>query len=99
MTVGAHQPRRPEWSCRSCGCPYPCQAERDRLIAAHGLSRKLGELAYTMLEQAVRELPDVPVAELWDRFVAWTEPVRSELPLRWSELVRTRPELPVGRYR
>lgn len=79
---GTHRPRRPEWICRRCGDRYPCPAERDRLVAVYGLTRELGEHAYTMLEHAVRELPDVPVAELWDRFVAWTEPVRTrQLPL------------------
>lgn len=71
-----HGPVRPQWVCQRCGLPYPCPVERDRLVAVYGLSRELAEHAYGLLEQAVRDLPDVSVAELWDRFVAWTEPVR-----------------------
>lgn len=52
-----------------------------RLGATYGLTRELGEVATDMLYKAVRDLPDVPVSRLWDRFVAWTEPVRTELPV------------------
>lgn len=86
ILAGTHQPRRPQWVCRCCGDPYPCQAERDRLVAAYGLSRELGELASEMLHEAVRDLPDASVADLYDRFVRWTEPVPRY------------PELPLGRY-
>lgn len=73
-----HEPRKPDWTCRSCGQPYPCPEGRRRLAAAHQRTGDLPVVAYEMLEQAVRDLPsDLPLAVLWDRFVAWTAPVRN----------------------
>jgi hypothetical protein len=74
--ISPHSPRRPGWICRGCGLPYPCPEGRRRLAAAHQRDGELGTVAYELLVQAVRDLPDLPVTDLFDRFVAWTEPVR-----------------------
>ncbi|MPZ26786.1 MAG: hypothetical protein GEV12_10100 [Micromonosporaceae bacterium] len=74
--IPQHLATRPEWICRACGQPCPCPQARVRLAAVHQETGKLGRIGYEMLELAAKELPDTPVAELWDRFVAWTEPVR-----------------------
>jgi hypothetical protein len=71
---GWHEALRPAWDCNRCGLPYPCEVARRQLLARHGLSVALGELAWQMLEQAVRDRPDLPLAELFDRFVSWTLP-------------------------
>lgn len=69
-----HEPLRPAWDCGLCGLPYPCRAAREQLLVRYGLSADLGERAWEMLEQAVRDRPDLTVTELFDRFVAWSLP-------------------------
>ncbi|MGH3679313.1 MAG: hypothetical protein ACRDT2_03380 [Natronosporangium sp.] len=76
ILIGEHTPHRPDWLCRRCHQPYPCPEGRSRLTQAHRRTGELGLIAYELLEQAVRDLPDLPVAGLWERFVAWTEPAR-----------------------
>jgi hypothetical protein len=71
--VGAldHDPIRPSWDCGACGKPWPCGPARDRMIA----DLDPVALAITMwhsLEEAVLELPGMPPAELFDRFISWT---------------------------
>jgi hypothetical protein len=67
-----HQPHRPEWSCRFCGLPYPCPPARDRLVAVYGRTPALAERAAELLYEAVPDLVDVPLADLFERFIAWT---------------------------
>lgn len=71
-----HIAARPEWTCRTCGQPYPCPEARQWLAAVHQQTGQLGRVGYELLEKAVRELPDATVTELYDRFVRWTEPAR-----------------------
>ncbi|QSB14153.1 hypothetical protein JQS43_21915 [Natronosporangium hydrolyticum] len=75
--VGKHKPRLRGgdrlWQCR-CGDPWPCAAARRRLLIRYGYGRRLGELAFELLEQAVRDLPHLSVSQLYDRFIAWTLP-------------------------
>lgn len=66
--------RRRGWACRRCRVAYPCPAERDRLLAAYGNTAVLRGHMYRLWEQAVAELPQVPVWQLYDQLVAWTRP-------------------------
>lgn len=73
ILVSHHKPQRPAWTCSWCGLPYPCSEARRWLAAAHQHRGDLPVAAFELLQQAVRDLPaDVPLADLFDRFVAWT---------------------------
>lgn len=77
ILVSPHQAVRPEWTCRRCHLPYPCPEGQRRLVAAHRSTGALPVIAFELLQDAVRDLPsDLPLADLFDRFVAWTEPTR-----------------------
>jgi hypothetical protein len=71
---GFHAPSRPAWVCSWCSAPFPCPGGRDQLVAEYGYTVALGRELYGLLEDAVRELPEPTVTELWDRFCAWAEP-------------------------
>ncbi|MFJ2083987.1 hypothetical protein ACI2KV_21650 [Micromonospora chokoriensis] len=72
---GEHLPRRPQWQCQTCDpdTPWPCHPARVRLAEAYGRDR-IGLSMYVggLLFIVAVELPDVPPAELYERFVAWT---------------------------
>lgn len=78
--LDSHIPQRPQWTCRRCGLPYPCPPSRDRLVTVYGLTPQLGRHTYSLLETAVRDRSDLSVAELYDRFVAWTLPPQGIRP-------------------
>lgn len=68
-----HPPRRPQWECELCTCPWPCSQARVMLGDEHeddrlGLAVRMEE----MRRAARDELPPhVTDAELRARFVAW----------------------------
>jgi len=66
-----HTADRPSWDCRSCGKPWPCDPARERLIS--DLDRfALAIYMWSSLDEAVRDLPAGPPAELFERFIHWT---------------------------
>ncbi|GGM12628.1 hypothetical protein [Micromonospora yangpuensis] len=70
MTV--HRPVRPAWTCGACGAEWPCQPQRQALLADYGrapIALSLYLAAHYL--DAVPELPDVPVAQLYRRFLGW----------------------------
>lgn len=68
-----HEPRRPEWTCRSCDAPWPCSPARVRLAEAYGDNRiSLSMYLASLLTAAYPEVPTTPPGELFDRFIAWT---------------------------
>lgn len=71
MNEVEHQPHRPSWNCASCARPWPCDPARERLAAELG-SLSLAMFAWTCLEEAARDIPATPPAELYERFLAWT---------------------------
>jgi hypothetical protein len=68
-----HLPHRPAWTCQRCGLPYPCPTARDRLLAVYGRTPALARRASDLLYEAVPDLAGVPPADLFDRFIAWTD--------------------------
>ncbi|QSB15258.1 hypothetical protein JQS43_02520 [Natronosporangium hydrolyticum] len=79
--VGSHLPNRSAaeaqlWECRRCQAPWPCPVARQRLLARYGRTPALGRLCHDLLEQAVREGLDLPVPQLFIRFIEWTLPPR-----------------------
>jgi hypothetical protein len=68
-----HIAERPSWTCALCGKPWPCQPARKRL-AAENDSVQLAMHAWLTLEEAVADMPNLPVAIAFDRFLAWTRP-------------------------
>ncbi len=71
--VAQHTAERPQWTCRVCGLAWPCEPARQELRSSmRGPSLAL--FATAQLDAAVRDLPELSPAELWERFVAWTKP-------------------------
>jgi hypothetical protein len=66
-----HLPERPTWDCRRCGGNWPCVPARERLLSEIDRS-SLAVYMWLNLHDAVMELDAMPVAELFDRFIAWT---------------------------
>jgi hypothetical protein len=63
---------RPSWQCRACDEPWPCPPARA------SLAREADRVMLTMymwghLDRAMTELPPGPPAELFDRFLRWTD--------------------------
>jgi hypothetical protein len=66
-----HAPTPKTWDCLVCNDPYPCPPARAQL-AGEMNATQLAMLGWNLLEAAVRDMPDMPGAELFARFVAWT---------------------------
>lgn len=67
-----HEPRRPQWHCELCDCPWPCSQARVMLGDEYETDR--AGLAARMAEyqrQAAAELPHATPGELHARFVGW----------------------------
>lgn len=69
-----HLAERPTWDCRACERPWPCDPAREALAA------ELGRTELTLylsghLDEAARELPGAPAAELYDRFLGWSRQI------------------------
>jgi hypothetical protein len=67
-----HVCERPSWECRACGDPWPCKPARVSL--SDGADRvMLTMYMWGHLDRAMTELPPGPPAELFDRFLRWTD--------------------------
>jgi hypothetical protein len=67
-----HVCERPSWECRACGDPWPCRTARVSL--SDGADRvMLTMYMWSHLDLALTELPPGPPAELFDRFLRWTD--------------------------
>lgn len=71
MVTDEHVAHRPSWDCRVCGRPWPCGPAREALVAQLD-SMQLAIYAWVNLEEAVGDLPAMPAAEAFDRFLGWT---------------------------
>lgn len=78
--MSEHLAKRPSWDCLACGKPWPCDPAREHLAAMHSPTR-LAMLQWGNLEDAAGDLPGMPVAEAYDRFIAWTRPARVNKPI------------------
>ncbi|MEV6301588.1 hypothetical protein AB0M02_19415 [Actinoplanes sp. NPDC051861] len=68
-----HTWQRPTWHCRACGHAWPCAPARADL-AADGADRvSLAMYMWGNLDRAVVDLPRRTPAELFERFVGWTQ--------------------------
>ncbi|AEV87584.1 hypothetical protein ACWT_6572 [Actinoplanes sp. SE50] len=73
MTEGTeHLPARPSWDCRVCAQPWPCPPARETLGRGHN-RMDLAVKMWDYLEEAARDMPQVPAPELFDRFLRWTQ--------------------------
>lgn len=70
MPAVEHTADRPSWDCRVCGRPWPCAPARLSLRTEMG-DTELRVYSWTMLEDAVGELPQLAGPELFKRFVVW----------------------------
>lgn len=72
----SHLPVRPSWDCADCGQPYPCSPARVQLAEDYDKAPiALSMYLAAMLHDAARETT-APPAELYERFLAWNQPVR-----------------------
>ncbi|SDT79316.1 hypothetical protein [Actinoplanes derwentensis] len=70
--VVEHTCERPSWECRACGDPWPCAPAKASL--ATGTDRvMLTMYMWGHLDHAIIELPPRPPAEMFDRFLSWTD--------------------------
>jgi hypothetical protein len=67
-----HIAERPSWHCRVCGKPWPCDPARARMAAEMDRTQ-LAIYMWGNLEEATGHLPNMPAAEAFDRFLAWTQ--------------------------
>ena len=65
-----HIADRPSWDCRACGKPWPCDPAKAKLAAELGPTA-LAVYAWEHAEEAAPQLPGMPVAEFFDRFLTW----------------------------
>ncbi|GAA1592774.1 hypothetical protein GCM10009828_017230 [Actinoplanes couchii] len=67
-----HTCARPSWECRACGLPWPCAPAKVSL--ADGADRvMLMMYMWGHLDHAMTELSPRPPAEMFDRFLSWTD--------------------------
>lgn len=73
-----HLPRRPHWSCRRCGQPWPCGRARLALVAEYhdntvSLFLYLAGLLWEAIEDLHRFNPSAAgdATDLFDRFLGW----------------------------
>jgi hypothetical protein len=71
IATDEHIAARPSWDCRSCGLPWPCDSARERLASEMDRT-SLAIFMWSNLEEAVRDMPVGPPAELFERFIRWT---------------------------
>jgi hypothetical protein len=75
-----HRPLPPWWDCAACGQLWPCDTERERLLAEFvGRPDLLGKHLQQQMEQAARYVP-LP-SELYQRFLAWAPGVLAPAPI------------------
>jgi hypothetical protein len=74
-----HRPARPSWDCARCGRSWPCDPAREQLAAE---LRGTWLRIYLCIERsnAARDNPQIPAAELHERFIAWTWNLDSAQP-------------------
>ncbi len=74
-TSTEHVAHRPSWDCKRCGDPWPCATARADLVAELN-TIQLALYTWTHREEAAADLRGMPMAEAFDRFLAWTRPPR-----------------------
>ena len=73
MTTGEdHQPQRPQWTCRSCGEPWPCEPARRHLVEDTGGGTALAMACWSYFDLYVHDVGDGPLGEVYPRFLGWS---------------------------
>lgn len=79
-----HNPQRPIWQCKVCGDPWPCEPAKLLLLVEYrrdmiALSIYMGGYLHDAVGDLIRLHPDQRPnsAELFDRFLDWTNPRRA----------------------
>ena len=85
MTGRVHHPDRSSWDCLACDQPWPCDPERERLVAATPDRVQLTMVMADEMFLAALTLPAEPIGALYERFMAWALP-----PLRSLGIGRAR---------
>jgi hypothetical protein len=68
--LAEHTADRPSWDCHRCGKPWPCDPAREQLATELG-PVQLSVYMWASMEEAAGDLPDMPSAEFFDRFLRW----------------------------
>ncbi|HWB35972.1 MAG TPA: hypothetical protein VHA75_08105 [Rugosimonospora sp.] len=69
-----HLPSRPDWTCRTCGDPWPCVLRRADLLAEYlGHPAELAMFLAVCMADAAKDLDTRP-GELVERFLGWIRP-------------------------
>lgn len=66
-----HIAHRPSWDCASCDKPWPCDPAREEFMTQMTRVER-AILMWTYLEAAAGDVGDMPVREIFDRFIRWT---------------------------
>lgn len=66
-----HRADPESWDCVSCSRPYPCASAR-RQMASEMDEIDLATHGWSLLDEAVRVMPNAEPRVLFHRFVSWT---------------------------
>lgn len=69
--VTEHIAHRPSWDCRQCLKPWPCDPAREAFMATMTTVER-AILMWVYLEAAAEEIREVPLSEIFARFISWT---------------------------
>jgi hypothetical protein len=69
--VTDHIAHRPTWDCRQCRKPWPCDPAREAFMATMNRVER-AVLMWVYLEAAAEEIRDMPLDEIFARFIRWT---------------------------
>ena len=72
MTEPGHTPKGPTWDCLACGQSWPCDPARESLGGELGGGFELAAYMVAQLSVAAADMPTAALAELYERFIAWT---------------------------
>lgn len=68
----SHLPVRPAWTCLVCAHPWPCSAQRQKLLSQYGGTPiSLYQVMAMRMVDAAADLTTVPAGALHDRFLGW----------------------------
>ncbi|GAB3797319.1 hypothetical protein GCM10027605_06990 [Micromonospora zhanjiangensis] len=68
LVTAPHPPERPGWTCQTCAEPWPCPTRRQELARVDRTTAAI--YLATQFSEAVKDLPNEPVAVLFNRIMA-----------------------------
>lgn len=73
--MSPHLPARPDWTCRTCAQPWPCEPRREMLLEEYrGDAVQLVFFMAMCMTDASMDLPAQPSGALSARFLGWLRP-------------------------